>query len=179
MKKKIIKEVEDLLTGRERIKRTTAERMKRAESEAEQARREMEQATRTDDEAAFIKAADKERFNNSIIENCRQRLEQMESIPKEEAAAMLQQIQAAIDETEAAATRKAADSIKAFYTTAKAADAEIDELQALANRYANATGNADLVQPYIKRNSALLNLCYEVEARKRRTNATLYNGITN
>ena len=180
--KKIVKEVEDLLTGRERLKRTQAERMKRAESEAEAARREMERATKADDEAAFIAAADKERFNNSIIASCRERLEAMENVPREEAAAMVRQIQAAIEEVEQAATKKATDSLKSFCTIAGNAEAEIDSLQELIARYCNATGNAELIRPYIKRNSELISLYYQVQENRNRkaqagVKSALYNGV--
>ena len=179
MKKKIIKEVEDLLTGRERLKRSLLNKMERAETAAAEARREMEQATKADDEAAFIKAADRERFNNSVIANCQERLKAMESIPKEEAAAMLQQIMEAIKETEQEATKKAAGSVKTICEIATAAEQEIDELQALANRYANATGNASQAQPYYKTNSELLKLNSTIKNNKNRIkqhNATATQG---
>lgn len=168
MKKKIIKEVEDLLTGRERLKRSLVSKMENAESAAAEARREMEQATKADDEAAFIKAADRERFNNSVIANCQERLKAMENIPKEEAAAMLQQIMEAIKATEQEATKKAAANIKAFCEIATAAEQEIDELQALANKYANATGNGDQARPYYKSNSELLRLNTTIKQNKGR-----------
>lgn len=182
MNKKIKKQVEDLLIGRERIKRTTTTRMQQAEKDAEQARREMEQATRKDDEAAFIKAADKERFNQSIIENCKQTLNRMESVPEEEARAMLQQIQEAQDEIIDAAESKAAAAVKTICEVAQAAEKEIDELQELANRYANATGNGAQVTPFMKRNSDILGLYATICANKARkqqagTVTKLYNNL--
>ena len=187
MKKKIIKEVEDLLTGRERLKRSTLTKMENAEKAAAEARREMEQATKADDESAFIKAADRERFNNSVIANCQERLKAMENIPKEEAAAMLQQIMEAIKATEQEATKRAAANIKAFCEIATAAEQEIDELQALANKYANATGNADQAKPYYKSNSELLRLNTTIKQNKHRiatagagvptANGALYDGV--
>lgn len=175
MKKKIIKEVEDLLTGRESLKRALQTKIESAETAAKEARREMEQATKADDEAAFIKAADRERFNNSVIANCRERLNAMENIPKEEAAAILRRIMEAMEATEQEATKKAAGSIKTFCEIAAAAEQEIDELQALANRYANATGNANQAQPYYKSNSELLKLNTTIrnnKSRIRQYNAT-------
>lgn len=192
MKKKIIKEVEDLLTGRERLKRSLLSKIESAETAAAEARREMEQATKAEDEAAFIKAADRERFNNSVIANCQERLNAMENIPKEEAAAMLKQIMEAIQATEQEATKKAAASIKTFCEIADAAEKEIDELQALANKYANATGNADQAKPYYKSNSELLRMNTTIKNNKGRiaqgnanaahagiatTNGALYEGV--
>ena len=52
---------------------------------------------------------------------------------------------------------------------------EIDELQALANRYANATGNANQAKPYYKSNSELLKLNTTIrnnKSRIRQYNAT-------
>lgn len=168
MNKKIKKQVEDLLIGRERIKRTTTARMEQATKDAEAARREMEQATRKDDEAAFVKAADRERFNKSIIENCKQTLNRMDNVPHEESAATLQQIQAAQGEIMDAAESKAAAAVKTICEIAAAAEKEIDELQELANRYNVAIGNTNNVLPYNKRTTDLLSLCATMQATKAR-----------
>lgn len=191
MKKKIIKEVEDLLAGRESLKRSLLNKIDKAEAEAESARREMEKATKAEDEAAFCKAADRERFNNSVIANCKERLEAMENIPTAEAAAMLQQIMEAIQATEAEATKKAASSVKAFCEIAANAESEIDELQALASRYANATGNGTQARLYNKSTSELLKLYGTIKGNRNRVtqlnarpvtgvdpiNGALYDGV--
>lgn len=167
---KIKKQVEDLLNGRESLKRATAGRMEKAEAGAAQARREMEAATKADDESAFIKAADKERFNNAIITECKERLAAMEAVPEAEAAAMVREIREAQAEIEIAATRKAADSIAAFYNTAADAEKEIDELQELINRYCNATGNANLATASMfgKRDKEIFNLLFTIKGNKAR-----------
>ena len=181
---KIRKQVEDLLAGRESLKRSTVSRMEKAEAGAAEAAREMERAAKADDENAFIKAADKERFNNAIIAECKTKLAALEAVPEAEAAAMVREIQAAQAEIEIAATRKAADSIAAFYNTAADAEKEIDELQELINRYCNATGNAGLATSAMfgKRDKEIFNLLFTIKGNKARRqpidgDTGLYTGV--
>ena len=178
MEKKIVKEIEDNLTARRQLKRSLESRLNKAESAAAAARHEMERATKADDENAYIKAADRERFNNSIINSCRERIESAEKVPRAEAKETLRQIEKAIEETEAEATKKAAECIKTFYNIATEANTEIDKLQALADRYARESGNPDDRIIYLKGRSELLDLRQELSKRKSRNETSLlFDGV--
>lgn len=173
MKKKIYRDVEEMLKERESLKAALLTKIEKSEKEAENACREMEKATKADDETAFIKSADKERFYNSVIANCKERLTEMENTPKEEVNATIEAIKAAADEIEIETAKRAASVLKTFCDLATDAEKEIDDLQKLAAKYAMETRQADPVTPQIKRSSELFALCETIKRNKNRINANV------
>ena len=162
MDRRLIKQVNTILSERETAKKNLEVKIAQAKASSEEAERQMEEAIKNEDQAAYVSADAVRKFNNSVLKDATEELNNLTNIPKEEAEVVLNKIYAAMDKLSEIASSKAAGPLKTIYKIAEDLEADIDELSDIAQRFANESGNQNLYRLYAKRSNDLLRLYFEI-----------------
>jgi len=168
MNKKIVNKIEKAI--QERQEQTTAlkRRIDQARAEIEKADAAMNTATTEDNEAEYIRAADKKRFNENVIAANEAKLQTMKMVVNEsEYNAIIDEIKADARKSAEEAEKKAADLFGSLYALADNFSREVKECDQLLAKWANANGKDAMTVNYSPMNTELLTLKGELEKKKR------------
>lgn len=177
MNKKTIAKIDKLIQAQNEAKAALNQRIEQAQADIEKANKAMEKATATDNEAEYIKAADKKRFNENVISSCEQKIEDLKKATSEqEYNDIINEIKAdaakEIDDTE----KTAADIIADLYKTIHALEREIHDYNNLLQRWADANGSTIPGIEYAAFKHELPALKIEIQKRKTAAFHTGRNG---
>lgn len=168
MNKKIISKIEKIIQDRHEQTAALKKRIDQARAEIEKAEAAMNTATTEDNEAEYIRAADKKRFNENVIAANEAKLQTLKmAVSESEYNAIIDEIKADARKSAEEAEKKAADLFGSLYALADSFSREVKECDQLLAKWANANGKDAMTVNFSPMNTELLSLKGEIEKKKR------------